>query len=138
MHRMAYSFNTKKYQRLLFATIALVAIVAIALYSYFIDSTHYELAPKCLFLKLTGFKCPGCGTQRALHSLMHLDIAGVARYNPLLYAAIPYLMLLSYLEFLGGNKRNPKLSNTVYSPKAIMAAFYIIVAYWVLRNVFGF
>lgn len=118
-----------------------MAIVAVAIlvfaYSYFIDTTQAVFAPKCFFFQMTGFKCPGCGTQRALHELAHLRIFGVARYNPFLFFAIPYLLLLSYLEFLGGNKRTPRLSRLVYSRWGVMSVFWAIIAYWVLRNVFG-
>jgi len=30
--------------------------------------------PKCIFLQLTGLKCPGCGSQRVIHNLLNLNI----------------------------------------------------------------
>ena len=128
----------QKYRYAINAAIALLAVAALIFYSFNVDTTQSELAPKCLFLKLTGFKCPGCGTQRALHTLVHFDIAGVAHYNMLLFFALPYLALLFYLQFFGGKKRFPKLTKKIHSAKAIMAVFYIIITYWIARNIFGF
>lgn len=50
--------------------------------------------PSCLFHRLTGLHCPGCGNTRALHALMHGDIAGAFANNLLL---VPALMLLGVL-----------------------------------------
>ena len=128
----------QKYKYAINAAIALLAVAALIFYSYNVDTTQSELAPKCLFLKLTGFKCPGCGTQRALHALAHFDIAGVARYNVFLFFALPYLALLFFLQFFGGKELFPRLTQKIYSAKAIMAVFYLIMAYWITRNIFNF
>ncbi|MEZ4740333.1 MAG: DUF2752 domain-containing protein [Flavobacteriales bacterium] len=45
----------------------------------------------CPFRLLTGLLCPGCGSQRALHDLMHLRIAEAFWHNALLVASIPLL-----------------------------------------------
>ncbi len=133
---MAAVDNRKKRRIYLFVIVAAVSIVAI--YSYCVDTLQSVLAPKCFFLMLTGWKCPGCGTQRALHELVHLNIGGVWHTNPILFLAIPYMLLLVYLTYFGGERRFPRLNEAVYSSCGVMTVFYIIVAYWVLRNVFGF
>jgi hypothetical protein len=47
----------------------------------------------CPFRLLTGLLCPGCGSQRAAHDLLHLRIADAFRHNGLLVASIPLLGL---------------------------------------------
>ena len=131
-------FSKQKYKYAVSAAIAILAVAAVVFYSYNIDTMQSELAPKCMFLKLTGFKCPGCGTQRALHSLVHFDFMGVVRYNVFLLFAIPYLLLLFYLQFFGGKERFPRISSLIYSSTAIMAVFYLIIIYWITRNIFDF
>lgn len=125
-------------KRILFTVIAIVAVTVLALYSYFIDSTQFELAPKCFLYQLTGYKCPGCGTQRALHELSHLNIAAAWRYNPLLLVAIPVIAILFYFSYFGGKERFPKAAKVLYNYRFTWAVFAVIVAYWVLRNVFDF
>lgn len=48
----------------------------------------------CLIKNLFGTECYGCGTVRALFSLLHLDFAAAWHYNPLSY---PVAALLGYL-----------------------------------------
>src|SRR5215210_4913991 len=45
--------------------------------------------PVCPLLLLTGFSCPACGAQRAVHSLAHGDLAAAWAMNPLLVALAP-------------------------------------------------
>ncbi len=48
--------------------------------------------PNCPFLWLTGYYCPGCGTLRAYHQLLHGN-AGIAMgLNPVTVLAVPALV----------------------------------------------
>lgn len=123
------------------ATIILIVAVVVAVicvYSYFVDTRGMAFAPKCVFFQWTGYKCPGCGTQRALHELMHGHLQGAFAYNPLLFAAVPYAGLLAWLRYGDGSRRCPKLDRAVFSQRGVMAVFWLLVGYWVLRNVAGF
>ena len=46
----------------------------------------------------TGLKCPGCGFQRAIHSLLHLDFVIDFRFNALLVSSLPVVIVLEYAE----------------------------------------
>ena len=59
-----------------------------------------SLLPPCPFSTLTGLYCPGCGATRALHALLHLDLAGAFAMNPLLVLCLPLLALFG-LRFAG-------------------------------------
>lgn len=91
--------------------------------------------PKCLFRMLTGWDCPGCGSSRALHSLLHLRIWEALAYNPLLVAGIPYVILLAWSQYLGGREKFPRMHNAITSRAAIIVIIAIIVFYTVIRNV---
>ena len=54
------------------AAIAAIAIVAVMVVVYR-DHNPMEsnLFPKCSFYVLTGYQCPGCGGQRAVHYLLN-------------------------------------------------------------------
>jgi hypothetical protein len=45
--------------------------------------------PRCFFHALTGLQCPGCGTLRAAHRLLHGDVAGAFHFNPLMVTLSP-------------------------------------------------
>ena len=47
----------------------LIALVALTIIYYRVSPTSSVFFPKCAFLMLTGLKCPGCGSQRAVHAL---------------------------------------------------------------------
>jgi hypothetical protein len=49
-------------------------------------------APPCVFHKLTGLHCPGCGATRCVYALLHGDILTAAGKNILAFLAIPWLV----------------------------------------------
>ena len=85
---------------------------------------------------LTGYECPGCGSQRAIHALLHGDIIKAWDYNPLLVIAVPYIILgfIAELSF-----RRSRLMRTVrdrlYSGRAVWMVLTVIIIYWIGRNV---
>lgn len=83
---------------------------------------------------LTGLKCPGCGSQRALHALLHLNIGEAFRYNAMLVVAVPFL--LSYAAAFILRKRIPALSLAVQSRPVILSVLALVIGWWVVRNIF--
>lgn len=117
-------------------TLLLIPVLAlfVIIYNMF-DPEHYSFFPKCLFHLLTGYDCPGCGSQRALHHLLNLRIGKAFRANPLLILALPYIVIGIYFEYLGGKIRYPLIRKRLFGKEAIFIAATVIVAFWVGRNV---
>lgn len=111
----------------------LAAFFALYLYATFDPST--APFPQCPFYWATGLKCPGCGSQRALHQLLHLDIGKAFSYNACLVIFLPILafLLIAYLL----RKRYPALYRASYNPVFSWALTIFILLWWVLRNIFG-
>lgn len=80
--------------------------------------------PPCLFHRLTGWWCPGCGTTRALHQLLHGNLTAALRFNPV---AICLLPLVGYLIVCG--------DQGVVKPGWIWMLLGVAVAFGVLRNI---
>lgn len=99
------------------------------------DPSASALFPKCPFYVFTSLKCPGCGSQRALHALLHGDIAGAFSYNALLVLAIPLVLVLTYAELT--RKKNPRLYFSLHRPVYILTLAALIVGWWIFRNVFS-
>lgn len=91
--------------------------------------------PQCLFHTLTGLKCPGCGSQRMLHALLGGDFAGAWSYNPFLLTSLPVLIWLAWLEM--SHTRHPRLYAAVCRPRVIIGALILVLAWGVVRNIFG-
>ena len=82
---------------------------------------------------MTGLLCPGCGTLRALHQLLHGHLKSALLLNPLAVMALPvlagwYAMKGAYV--LAGRR----------APAILIPAFWIwtllavVLVFWVLRN----
>jgi Protein of unknown function (DUF2752) len=87
--------------------------------------------PPCPFYWLTGWYCPGCGATRAMHALVHGDIAKALAMNPLLVLALPLvvLLLLHRLRALPEKLRSTALFFSDARPWAA-----VIISYALLRN----
>lgn len=102
---------------------------------YFVfNPTEFNLFPDCPFYKLTGFYCTGCGSQRAFHDLLHLNIAGTIGHNALFLPSIllvAYHFIIKYLEFK--NEKNYK--NLLYARYTPLIILLVMVVFTVSRNI---
>lgn len=111
----------------------LAAILGTVYYAYNpMDSGFF---PKCPFYVLTGWKCPGCGSQRAIHALLHGDVAGAFVQNSFMMLCIPYLAMLGYAEWR--RKDKPELYRKLHRTCIIRMVFVLVVGWWVGRNLAG-
>lgn len=106
--------------------------VAAAGVLYFLFDPEATLFPRCMFLTLTGFQCPGCGSQRAIHALLHGDIPAAWHYNALLLAELPLVAVLVAMWICPG--RWPRLEKALYSRGFILALLTVIIIWTVYRN----
>jgi hypothetical protein len=114
--------------------ILLVGIVGIVLY-YVFDPTAAEWFPKCRFYMLTGYKCPGCGMQRMLHSLLHGDVVAAFRYNAFLLTVFPVLIgLLAFDSWKKWLSKKCSFLSTYVIAGLLLASTLL---WWILRNVYG-
>lgn len=65
-------------------------LIAYALLNYF-DIT-------CVFLKLFGVPCPGCGMTRAFLAMLKLDFYSAAKHNIVIFF-MPYVFMYVYFDF---------------------------------------
>ena len=124
-------------RRLLILSLPLL-LIALTIIYYRVSPTTSVFFPKCAFLLLTGLKCPGCGSQRAVHALLHADLASAFAHNALLVLSLPYLALLIGARLYVYLHPASSLRATLESPLAIRTYFVITIAFWIARNVFGF
>jgi len=111
----------------------LVFILGLAVLFFLLNPSENQLFPKCVFNSLTGYYCPGCGSQRAIHNLLHLDLAGVVTYNFLFLPAV-LVIAYHYSHSLLNKKFGWKLPNILYKKYTPWIIFGIILLFWLLRN----
>ena len=119
--------------RLLIATIVFLVLIGAVLFYVFVPSEYW---PRCWWLLLTGTKCPGCGTQRAIAALLSGDIYGAASYNPILVVGIPYFLLSIWCDCGKNTHLKYRARNLFFSAKALKITVIVIIAYWIGRNLF--
>lgn len=120
--------------RRLTAILILVGMSLLATVYALFDPAKSAWMPKCMFHLATGYDCPGCGSQRAVHALLSGDVAGAFHANAFLFLLVPFLLLLAYAEF--NPKRHPRLYKFVTSSPTIYSLLALIVAWTLLRNLF--
>lgn len=116
------------------AGIALLFLLVGLLY-YTFNPTSSIFFPKCPFFMLTGLKCPGCGSQRVIHHLLHLDFASAFESNALLVISLPLIAILLYAEYR--RKEKPQLYATLHKPIFIGSYSIVLITWWILRNIFN-
>ena len=98
-----------------------VGVVAI----FLLDPSETRFFPCCPIFALTGLKCPGCGTARALHAALHGHFAEALRFN----MALPALLaILSYCVAFPRCAQRPVFAWSVLA---------FVVAWGTARNVLG-
>lgn len=111
---------------------ALIVATALAVIYFTIDPASALWMPKCPVKMLTGYDCPGCGSQRMIHALLHGDLEGAMHANALLLFMIPYLIIFAVADSFP--RHFPKTHRLLTSGTAITAVCLIIIAWIVLRN----
>ena len=114
---------------------AILLAAALGLVFFTFNPAASAWFPKCPFLLLTGLRCPGCGSQRAVHSLLHLDIGQAFACNALLVVSLPLVAVLIYAEII--REKKPGFYAKVHKPAFIWGCFIAIIAWGAFRNVFG-
>lgn len=118
-------------------TIIVTAIVLAAMAVYFFFSPEeWSFFPRCPVKMVTGYDCPSCGAQRALHAALHGDFPGALRYNLFLVVAIPFFVL-ALLASLMKNRLGRAISLHLLNLKAGIAYVALYCIWWVVRNIIG-
>jgi hypothetical protein len=109
---------------------AAVAIIVLGLF----DPATSGLFPPCPFRALTGWYCPGCGSLRAFHQLLHGNLRTAFALNPFAVMSLPLLaygMLSDALLVLRGRELP-----LIFLPGAAIRGLAVaIVAFGILRNI---
>ncbi|SFR50127.1 Protein of unknown function [Robiginitalea myxolifaciens] len=127
---MVASFNTRKYY--IFGAVGILLLLPL----YYFWNPEGGAFPACPFERLTGLFCTGCGSQRALHDLLHGDIAGSFGHNLLFPPAI--LLLVGHfgnrILYVKGKSLWKSPLDGRYAPAILLG---VVLVFTVLRNIPG-
>ncbi len=108
-------------------------LAAAGVYLYLFEPGRTGFFPICPFRALTGLDCPGCGTTRALHQLLHGNVVAAFELNPLTILLLPVLVcaLVSFTRSAITGQPMPQLS---IPPKYVWLSVVVVLGFWVFRN----
>lgn len=119
----------------LIAALAVICTAALALAVF--DPATSGVFPPCPLLALTGWYCPGCGSLRAFHQLLHGHLRNALAMNPFAVLSLPFLIygLASYSSVVFRGRYLPR----IFLPAAwIRALCLAIVVFGIMRNLPGY
>ena len=93
------------------------------------------IMPQCLVKQLTGWSCPGCGSQRALHALINGGPARALSYNYFLPVTILFIALCGLHWVLPGNPLIEKTYRKITAPAALYILLGMVTAWTIVRNI---
>jgi hypothetical protein len=112
----------------------ILIFMGISIYFYF-NNPAATLYPPCPFLYLSGYYCPGCGTSRAFHQLLHGNIINAFNLNPLMVICIPLVAYLFVCILEPKVMRKCSISRYIFNTTFLKIMFGIILVYWIARNI---
>jgi hypothetical protein len=110
-----------------------VAGLAAAAVLFCFDPARCSFYPFCWFHRATGLLCPGCGSLRALHQLLHGHLAAAFQLNPLLVVGLPVAILVAGRGIVRRFGSQPAAAPL--SPLMIWGLLVISIVFTVCRNV---
>jgi len=121
----------KRSEMLKWSVAATAAGAAVAIL-FFYPPTEHPFYPRCPLYVWTGLYCPGCGSLRAVHSLLHGDFLSALRFNSLLILSSPLLAWL-FLNSVRTPSGKPLLK---VGPRAGLIWSFVgaTLAFGILRN----
>jgi hypothetical protein len=119
-------------ERKLLVAAGLVGAAALVMLRVF-DPATSGIFPPCPVHYLTGLYCPGCGSLRALHALLHGDFRQGWAMNPFAMVVLPFVAygLASQILF---QLRGKGLPEVMLPANWIRAFAVVVVMYGVVRN----
>ncbi|MEO5356971.1 MAG: DUF2752 domain-containing protein [Nitrospirae bacterium YQR-1] len=110
-----------------------VGVVSVLVFLYFFNPEQTLSWLRCPFLSMSGLYCPGCGSLRAAHQLLHGNVLNAVRFNHLLVLTFPFLAC-AFISKTSIFLRGKPLFNVSIEAGWINAFVIYILLFWILRN----
>ncbi|MCQ2366507.1 MAG: DUF2752 domain-containing protein [Akkermansia sp.] len=117
----------------------LLAVVVMAVecaYPGWLSHAVEMVSPGCIFRRLTGLSCPGCGGTRAARALLAGDVWAACRLNFFLVPSVLMLLAEYVREAAAFIRRRPVHPGRTYI-RIVQLYAGLAIAWFILRNVFG-
>jgi hypothetical protein len=99
---------------------------------FLFNPAQHGFYPFCIFHRSTGLLCPGCGSLRALHQILHGNLATAVRFNALLIASLPVAVFFCARFVVRKLKKQP--APLTISTVWLWWVLGVMLAFGILRN----
>jgi hypothetical protein len=111
----------------------LLAMVAGWGWFYFFDPATVDAFLPCPFHAATGLDCPGCGSQRAVHHILHGNFSTAWRANPFIIVILP-LLTLAIVQWYARDVLGYAMKVVRFPSAVTVGLVVLVIAYWIIRN----
>ena len=112
-----------------------IAVMILSLLYFFYPATSNHFYPRCIFHAITGLYCPGCGSQRAISSLLHGKILMAISFNLLSVLSLPFIIYSAFVFTWNVFSIKKMEQKIFYSPFFIRMVLIIVITFWICRNI---
>lgn len=109
-------------------------LIGVLVFYYFTNPLSSNFIIRCPFKTITGLDCPGCGSQRAVHELLHGNLKAAFTDNALFIVALPYAFVGILFEWFSLKFKYPKTRRFLFGKTAVYIVAITIILFFILRN----
>jgi len=88
---------------------------------------------KCPLYQMTGWQCPLCGMQRAIHEMCHGNAMKAWEYNPALWVSLPYFAVLG-ASSLFPSIRKYRIIRLAREDRTLLIVGELLIMWGIARN----
>lgn len=119
----------------IYSTQLLIFVVLIGGIAFlFVFNPETVVYPPCLFKKMTGLQCPGCGSARACYHLLHGHFLTALDHNLLLTVFLPFLIIEGFSRLFLSSKNAVLKLRVIQNHIRPVHVLVAVIVFWVIRN----
>lgn len=112
-------------------SIIFIFIITLLLGLFLYLNKQFSFFIPCIFHKLTGLYCPGCGITRMIISIINLNFKKAFEYNQLAFILSPFIMIYAVIYYYNWiQNKQYKINEKIW-----YALIIISIIFMILRNI---
>lgn len=115
--------------------VILLSVVTVFAYGNYSPTDGDMWFPQCPFKLLTGWSCPGCGIQRAIHAFLNRQWSEALSYNYFFVISVPYSIIVCMAYGLRKLHKADRISAIFEHRILAMIYVYCFFAWFIIRNI---
>ncbi|MEO0404969.1 MAG: DUF2752 domain-containing protein, partial [Bacteroidota bacterium] len=99
------------------------------------DPQESDAFISCPIYSVSGYECPGCGSQRAIHDVMHFRLVDAFKHNAMVLLMLPYIFFGFIYQYLNITEvKKIWIRKNMYGGKIMLLIIAAVLVFGILRN----